>query len=78
MMPRTTVDLDASVLREVKRLARRTKRSLGDVMSELLAAALHRSESPERPLAWTSAPMEARVDLADKEAVYGVLDGEAR
>ena len=74
-MPRTTLDLDASVLRALKRRKQDTGRSLGQVASELLAGALQ-EEPPDRPqIAWHSARMGARVDLDDKEAVRRALEG---
>ncbi len=74
-MPRTTIDLDAGVLRELKRRKRRGGQTLGQLASELLASALH-EPSDERPrLQWHSAPMGARVDLDDKEALNRALDG---
>jgi hypothetical protein len=78
MMARTTVDIEASVLRDLKRLQQREGKSLGQLISELVAAALaHEKEIPEedRPFQWTSRPMGARVDLGDKEAVRAALDG---
>ena len=77
MMARTTVDIEASVLRELKRLQKREGKSLGQLISELVAAALAgEAEVPEevRPFQWTSRPMRARVDLEDKEAVRAALD----
>jgi hypothetical protein len=74
---RTTIDIDEPVLREVKRLTRREGKALGRVMSELLAESLgrRRRPAPAAPLfAWTSRPMAARVDLADKDAVRAALD----
>lgn len=75
-MPRTTIDLDAAVLRALKRRKRSTGQSLGQLASELLASALHEpAAASERPaLRWRSAPMGARVDLDDKEAVRRALD----
>ena len=68
-MSRTTIDLDAAVLRELKRRKRSTGQSLGQLASELLAAAL-RGPAPARPaLRWRSARMGARIDLEDPEAV---------
>ena len=74
-MPRTTIDLDAGVLRELKR-RKRTGQSLGQLASELLAGALHQPASaPTRPgLRWRSARMGARVDLEDPEAVRRATD----
>lgn len=74
-MTRTTIDLDAAVLRELKRRKRRGGQSLGQLASELLASALQAESAPARArLAWRSAPMGARVDLNDKEAVRRALD----
>ena len=76
-MPRTTIDLDAGVLRELKRRRRTTGRSIGQIASELLAGALRQSEPPKRrpqPVRWRSARMGARVDLDDKEALRRALD----
>jgi hypothetical protein len=75
-MPRTTVDLDAAVLRDLKRLQKREKKPLGQLISELVAAALAREAAGEvagRPFAWTTQRMGARVDLEDKEAVRAAL-----
>jgi len=76
-MPRTTVNIDAPVLRDLKRLQKREGKPLGQLMSELLAHALA-GRRPERTgkdaYAWTARPMRARVDLADKEAVQAALD----
>ena len=77
-MPRTTIDLDPAVLRELKRRKRSSGRSLGRIASELLAGAFGGSATtpPREPgLHWRSAPMGARVDLEDKEAVRRALDG---
>ena len=73
-MPRTTIDLDSAVLAELKRRKRRSGQSLGQLASELLAAALHERPSDRTKLPWRSAPMRARIDLADKEALRRALD----
>ena len=75
---RTTVDIDDPVLREVKRLHEKEGRSMGAIISELLADALARRRSASRPPAfrWASRAMRARVDLADKDAVNAVLDAD--
>ena len=75
-MPRTTVDLDAAVLRDLKRLQKRQKKPLGQLISELVAVALAREAAGEtvgRPFVWTAQRMGARVDLEDKEAVRAAL-----
>jgi hypothetical protein len=73
---RTTLDIDAPILREVKALREREGRSMGAVVSELLAEALARRRSTRATpsLRWTSRNMKSRVDLSDKEAVYAALD----
>lgn len=74
-MPRTTIDLDAAVLRELKRRKRRGGQSLGQLASELLASAMQAEPATSRArLVWHSGPMGARVDLDDKEAVRRALD----
>jgi len=77
-MARTTVDIDDPVLRELKRMQRREKKSLGRLISDLLAEVLarHRAGVVEEdvPFAWVSQPMGAQVDLADKDALHDLLD----
>lgn len=76
-MPRTTIDIDAPILRDLKRLQKRERKSLGRLVSDLLAQALgsHGARAPERrAFSWVSRAMGARVDLRDKEAVHAVLD----
>ncbi len=74
---RTTIDLDPSVLRELKQRARREGKSLGRLASEVLGAALGQQlpAEPPPPLAWSARPMAALVDLDDAEAVRRVLEG---
>jgi hypothetical protein len=76
-MPRTTVDIDAAVLRDLKCLQKRKGKPLGQLISELVAAALTREETAEEetpPFRWTARAMGARIDLEDKEAVRAALD----
>ncbi len=75
-MPRTTLDIDALLLKELKKLQGKEGRSLGKIVSQLLAEALaRRKTAPELPkLQWVTRPMHALVVTSDKEAVYGVLD----
>jgi len=76
-MTRTTLDIDAAILQELKRRQRSENKTLGALISELLATALaHEGEAEHRePLAWTSKPLGLKVDLEDKEAVWAILDG---
>ncbi len=76
-MPRTTIDIDPSVLRDLKRRQRREGKTLGRLVSELLTAAMSNDEpTSPTPFEWTTRPMKARVDLEDKEAVRRALDEE--
>ena len=75
---RTTLDLDGPVLRELKKLQKTERKSLGRLASDLIAQALGtRREAPPTPRAmtWTTRPMKARVDLSDKEAVRTAMEG---
>jgi hypothetical protein len=74
---RTTIDIDDPILKELKQLQRRERKSLGRLVSDLLAQALasSRSRAPERSrFEWIARSMGARVDLADKHAVLDAMD----
>ena len=74
---RTTVDIDDPILRALKKLQRTEGKSLGRLISDLLAQALAQRDTKRRPTKmprWTSKEMNARLDLTDKEAVYAALD----
>ena len=74
-MPRTTVDIDAAVLKRLRDRARHEGTTLGRLVSELLARALREEAAAKRSVVeWRTRPMRARVDLADKEAVRRALD----
>lgn len=74
-MPRTTIDIDPTVLHTLKEIQRREGKALGRLVSELLVGALHRDRSESlAPFVWTVRPMQARVDLQDKEAVRRALE----
>jgi len=77
IMSRTTIDIDPTILRQLKTRQRREGKTLGRLVSELLSSALAAGEDeprPPAPLAWSSRPMRALVDLDDPEAVRRVLD----
>jgi hypothetical protein len=73
---RTTVDIEAPVLKDLKELQKREGGTLGGLVSRLLAEALARRprRKPRPGLRWKARAMRARVDLADKDAVYAILD----
>jgi hypothetical protein len=72
---RTTVDIDDPILKEVKALGKKRGQSLGRLISDLLAQSLRAQKPlPTKPSVWISKPMGAKVDLEDKEAVYGAME----
>jgi hypothetical protein len=74
---RTTIDIDDPILKEVKRLQKTEKKSLGRLVSDLLARALQECKTAGRkpkPSRWISKGMGARIDLSDKEALYAALE----
>lgn len=75
-MARTTVDLDPSVLRELKRRARDEHKSLGAVISEIVGPALAEDRRTRKPprFRWRTAQMgPPKVDLEDKDTVRRAL-----
>lgn len=77
-MPRTTLDIDPTVLGELRERARREGKSMGQMASELLAPALKEDGAAAAPFVWhrwrAGKPL---VDLEDKEAVQRILDQQA-
>jgi hypothetical protein len=77
-MARTTLDLDSSVLEQLRRRAHAEHKSMGQIASERLAVGLREEELGEpAPLSWPSRRMgKPKVDLGDKDALWKLLDGE--
>jgi hypothetical protein len=76
---RTTIDIDAPVLGDLKRLQKKEGKSLGRLVSELLVEALSSRKTVERkppPFKWSTTRGRLLVDLADKDAVYAILDAD--
>lgn len=76
-MSRTTLNLDNPLVEELKRLQRKERKSLGRLVSELVAEALaHRARraSVPREFRWMTRSMGARIDISDREALYAALD----
>lgn len=75
---RTTIDIADPILKDLKRRQRREGKSLGQLVSELLAQALaeekRRGGAAAQPFRWHARAMRARVDLGDKEALRDALD----
>jgi hypothetical protein len=76
-MPRITVDIDARILEDLKRLQRQQGKSLGRLIFDLLATAIaNEPDKPRAPFRWKSKAMGARIDVTDKDAVSSLLDRE--
>lgn len=74
---RTTVDIDDPVLKDLKKLQKKEGKSLGRLISDLLAQAIGERKSTKTPASrpqWISKAMGARVDLADSEALYSAME----
>lgn len=78
-MSRTTLDIDKPILEEIKRLHAREKKSMGRIVSDLLAEALASRQKAKMPTTfeWNTRAMGAKVNLDDKEAMYQLLDRES-
>ena len=76
---RTTIDLDPTVVKELKRRSRDAGKSMGQLASELLARSLREQGSRQNHTAvleWIAKDLgRPLVDLEDKEAVRAALDG---
>ena len=78
---RTTVDIDDPVLKDLKKIQQKDGRSLGRLISDLLAQALGERKSAKNPAKarqWISKTMGARVALEDHDALYSAMEQEPR
>lgn len=78
---RTTLDIDDPILKDLKRLQRREGKSLGRLVSDLLAQALADSKqtpTAAREFCWISRPMGAPIDLNDRDALLDAMDEPRR
>lgn len=80
-MSRTTLDIDKPILEEIRQLHRKENKSMGRVVSDLLAQALmdrRNAQEKKHPprLHWRSRSLGALVDLEDKASVFRILDSE--
>ena len=77
---RTTISIDDPIMRDLRQLQKREKKTLGKLISELLAEAISLCAKPgrvsEKPFVWISQPMGFKIDLRDKDALYALLDRE--
>jgi hypothetical protein len=76
-MARTTIDIETPILEEIRKFQKKDGRSLGQIISQLLAEALgHRkTKNKDLQIKWTFRPMKALVNLSDKDTLYRILDG---
>lgn len=73
---RTTLNLDESLLEELRRRSARDEKSIGEVASEALARGLAESAPVPTPPEWTSRDLgRPYVDIDDKDALNAALDG---
>jgi hypothetical protein len=79
-MARTTLDLDPSVLDELRRRSRHEGKSMGQVASELLTLSVSEAAPTERPpFSWTARDLgQPLVDPEDKEAVRAITQASSR
>ena len=73
---RTTIDIDDPILKKLKALQARDGRSLGRLVSDLLAQALagEVKEAAPQYFTWVASAGPLLIDLADKDAVYEALE----
>ena len=77
IMVRTTLNLDPSVMAELRTRSRREGKSIGELASQLLARSLRTDAEPppQRPFSWISRDLgQPTVDLEDKDALNALLD----
>lgn len=79
-MARTTIDIDNPILKEIKNLQKKDGRSIGKIVSQLLAEALNQQKTTAKAqrFKWASRPMGALLDLSDKDTIYKILDKSKR
>ena len=76
---RTTVDIDDPILKDLKKIQQKEGKSLGRLISDLLAQAIGELKSPKasaKRARWISKTMGARIDLSDHEALYAAMEQE--
>lgn len=71
------MDIESLVLKELRLLGKRDGRPLGLLASRMLAEAMAGKNLHGKTTVkfhWVSRPMRSRVDLADKDALFAILD----
>ena len=74
-----TIDIDDSVLEKIQTIREREGRPISAVVSDLLAEALaaRRVAHGKSSFCWTARPMNALVDISDKETLRVPLCGSS-
>ena len=76
---RTTVDIDDPILKDLKKIQQEKGKSLGRLISDLLAQAMGERKSSKasaKPARWISKAMGARINLSDHDALYSAMEQE--
>jgi len=76
---RTTLDIDAPILKDLKRLQKEQGKTLGRLISDLLAEVLGRRTAgpkPQPPCRWHASPGALLIDPRDQEALSAIFDQE--
>ncbi|MGY3614962.1 hypothetical protein [Bradyrhizobium sp. USDA 10063] len=70
-----TIDIDDIVLEKIQTIREREGRPISAIISELLTEALaaRRAAGATSPFCWTARPMNALVDISDKETLRARL-----
>jgi hypothetical protein len=71
---RTTLDLDPLILAALEERQRAEGKSLGQMVSELLAPALRQEPTRSVSVKWPSQAMHALVNIDDDDEVWSLLD----
>ena len=73
---RTTIDIDAPILEDLKRLQKKERKSLGRLVSDLLADALNSKalDASAKQFEWPVSEGKLLVDLLDKDALWKILN----
>ena len=79
---RTTIDIDDPILRQLKDLQRQEGKSLGRLVSDLLASALEAHargrEADSESFDWTVREMGARYDLSSTSDLLDLMDRDPK
>ena len=78
-MPRTTLNIDESALRKLKRKREVEGRSLGEIASEAIERGLSEGggdPTKAAPLLWHTRDLKPRIDLSDPKTIHDLLEAD--